>query len=360
MIHNQFFSRYPDSPAYPEKNEFNIVHYGAVGDGRKLNTAAIQKTIDQCHKAGGGKVIIPKGSFLTGTINIKSNIHLYIEEGGMILGSPDKKDYPEKTAAGNDYREIKHQALVCAGGQKKILISGPGAINGNAQLDSKGDFQDTGNNVMRPALFWFDNCTDITVKEITYRQSLMWTAVFERCTHLWVDKVKVTENYFYNSDGIDIIDCEDFLIENCDINADDDGICLKSGSSGCVRGIVRNNRVRTLCNAIKMGTGSSGGFRDILIENNEVWQTVISGIALQIVDGGIMENIIVRNITMKGVGTPINIRLGDRNRGVFGKKTVQTGIIRNVHISNIRATVNKAEKYNEAERKHHNYIPYAS
>jgi len=357
----EFFSRYPVPP--DSGKEFNIVKYGAVGDGKKLNTIAIQKALDDCGNSGGGKVIIPKGSFMTGTIHIKSNTHLLVEEGAEILGSPNKVDYPYQPPYNTRYRDIKntHRALVCASGQKNIMVSGQGTINGNARSDSKGDFQDTGNNVYRPTLFWMEDCTDIIVKEVTFRQSLMWTSVYESCKHLWIDKVRITENYFYNADGIDILDCEDFLIENCDINADDDGICLKSGASyGCNRGVVRNNRVRSLCNAIKMGTGSGGGFRNILIENCEVWQTVISGIALQIVDGGIMENIIVRNITMKGVGTPVNIRLGDRNRGYAGQKTVQTGIIRNVYLGNITATVNEIERYNEPERQHHPYLPYTS
>lgn len=109
-----------------------------------------------------------------------------------------------------------------------------------------------------------------------------------------------------------------------------------------------------------MGTDSSGGFRNIAIENNEIWQTVISGIALQIVDGGIMENITVRNIIMNGVGTPINIRLGDRNRLIYGVMTAQPGIIRNIYIGDIKATVNEVKKYNDEERKRHPYEAHTS
>jgi polygalacturonase len=158
-----------------------------------------------------------------------------------------------------------------------------------------------------------------------------------------------------------MLDCENFIIENCDINTHDDGICLKGYSEAGVRnGIIRNNRVRSICNGIKMGTDSSGGFRDIRIENNEVWQTGISGIALEMTDGGVLENVIVRNITMDVVATPVFIMLSNRNRSLYGQLTVPNGVIRNVYIGDIRATVDKYETYHEAERKHFDFIPYAS
>ncbi len=361
MINSHYFSRYPVAPALAEENTLNITQFGAVGDGKHLNTNALQKAIDTCSRNGGGKLVIPRGTFLTGTFHLKSNVHLHLEEGGVILGSPYIKDYPPIPSDDPKFRASTMQTLVHADRQSKIMITGKGAINGNAQVNSTGEFRDTGNNDNRPPLFVFERCSDVTIKEITFQQSLMWTAIFQHCDHVWLDGVKIKENYYYNADGIDIIDCEDFLVENCEIDTDDDGICLKSAyPRGCRRVVARNNKVRSLCNAFKMGTGSAGGFRQVLIENNEIWQTVISGIALQIVDGGVMEDIIVRNMVMKGVGTPISIRLGERNRGVYGDERTQTGIIRNVQISNITATVSKALKYNETEKLHHDYLPYTS
>jgi polygalacturonase len=358
MINPVFLQHYPFSPPALPDNDLNILNFGAVGDGKHLNTSALQKAIDTCSAKGGGKVTVPKGNFLTGTFSLKSNVHLFLEEGGVILGSPYMKDYTDIYDGMYGRRSSPFKCLVHACNQSKVMISGKGAINGNAQIGGTGEFRDTGNNDMRPPLFLFENCTDLTIKEITFRQSLMWTAIFDHCQQVWVDRVKIIENYFYNADGIDILDCVDFLIENCDINTDDDGICLKSNARGCDRVIVRNNRVRSLCNAFKMGTSSTGGFKNVLIENNEAWQTVISGIALQIVDGGVMDNVVIKNMVMNGVGTPISIRLGDRSRS--GKMKLQTGIIRNVHISDIKATVSKAIKYNEAERHHHDYAPYPS
>jgi len=344
-----------------EPNDINILDFGAVGDGKKMNTTAIQKAIDTCAKKGGGRVVVPQGTFLTGSIVLKSKVNLHLLENAVLLASPYFKDFPERYVLHETrYQKYLHRTLVFAQGENDISISGLGILDGNVILDSTGEFKEA--KAENPSLIWFDECKNITVKDVTLRRSVWWTQAYTRCCNFHADHITVTENYFDNADGIDIIDCEDFLVENCDINSNDDGICLKGfTTTGCRRGVIRKNKVRTLCNGIKMGTDSSGGFRDIIIENNEVWQTLLSGIALEIVDGGIMENIIVRNITMNVVGTPIYIRLGDRNRLIYGSLTVQPGIIRNIYIGDIKATVDKQERYNDEERKHKlNFIPHTS
>jgi polygalacturonase len=190
MINTQFFSRYPYAP--PAETVYNIQSFGALGDGVRMNTVAIQKAIDTCSGKGGGKVVVPKGNFLTGTFHLKSNVHLYLEEGGVILGSPFKKDYPAIPSDDPEFRPATMQTLVHADQQSHIMISGKGTINGNAQVDSTGEFQDTGNNHNRPPLFVFERCSEVTVKEVTFRQSLMWTAIFQHCDHVWIDGVKIT------------------------------------------------------------------------------------------------------------------------------------------------------------------------
>lgn len=349
-----------DNSSLNESNDVNITDFGAVEGGKKMNTVAIQKAIEACAKKGGGRVIVPQGIFLTGSVELKSNVTLHLLKDAILLSSPFFKDFPERHLKNPArYRKYLKRALIYAQGENNISVTGEGIFDGNAILDGTGEFKEK--NSENPVFIWFEGCNNVTVKDVTFRRSVWWTQAYSRCNHVHIDHVTVTENYFYNADGCDILDCEDFLVENCDINANDDGICLKGyTSTGCNRGVIRNNKVRTLCNGIKMGTDSSGGFRNIIVENNEVWQTVISGIALQIVDGGIMENITVRNMTMNGVGTPVNIRLGDRNRLVDGSMTVQPGIIRNIYIGDIKATVNEIERYNDEERKRHPYQAHTS
>ena len=154
------------------------------------------------------------------------------------------------------------------------------------------------------------------------------------------------------------------MVENCNIDALDDGICLKGYTeAGCRNVVIRNNRVRSLCNGIKAGTDSSGGFENIVIEKNTIWETGISGIALELTDGGAMRNVVVRDITMDVVETPIFVKLGNRNRpsaGESGNIVPGDGTLQDVHISGIRAKVNDAKKFNDEERAIHNYVPYAS
>ena len=347
-----------------EPEEFNILDFGAVGDGTTINTAAIQQTIDTCTQKGGGRVVVPRGKFLTGGITLKSKVNLHLEQNAEILGSPYIKDYEERHLISEArYQKYLRRALVFAQGENNVTVSGAGTLNGNGQLGGElGEFANKGGSEgKRPCLLWFDECKNILVRDITYKNSAMWTETYSRCSNIHVDSIRVTDNYFFNADGCNIVDCEDFIIENCDINTMDDGICLKGYThKGCVRGIIRNNKVRSICNGIKMGTDSSGGFRDIVIEDNEVWQTGISGLALEIADGGAMENITVRNIKMNVVATPIFIMMSNRHRKVSNSITVPMGRIRNVVITNIDAVVDKYETYNELERKHFNFIPYAS
>ncbi|CAG5000240.1 hypothetical protein DYBT9275_02422 [Dyadobacter sp. CECT 9275] len=346
--------------SFVEQKKYSILDFGAVGDGKKLNTPAIQKTIDTCFKQGGGQVIIPSGTFLTGSVVLKSKVHLHLEEGAVLLASTYFKDFPKRVVrTPARYQKYLNRSMVYAQGEQDISVTGKGVFDGNALLDGSGEFKEQ--NSENPSFIWFDECENILIKDVTFCRSVWWTQAYTRCRHVHVDHIKVTENYFHNADGVDIVDCEDFVVENCDINSNDDGICLKGYThAGCNRGTIRNNKVRTLCNGIKMGTDSSGGFRNIVIEDNEIWQTGISGLALQIVDGGVMENIKVRRLTMNGVATPVHMRLGNRNRLVRGALSVLPGIMRNIHISDIKATVNKAEKYHEEERKRHNYIVHTS
>jgi polygalacturonase len=344
--------------------EFNILEYGAVEGGEALCTEAIRKAIDVCADAGGGRVVVPAGTFLTGTVFMKSNMDLHLEKDAVLLGSPWMHDYPpQKPTTRRRYDWHLRTSLIFAQGARGISVTGEGTLNGNSK--SENDFiEKGGRSKYRPVLIWFDECTNVTVRDVTFTSSGFWTQAYTKCRNVHVDGITVKDSTFRNNDGCNIIDCENAVVENCDIDALDDGICLKAYTpQGCKNVVIRNNRVRSLCNGIKAGTDSSGGFQNILIENNEVYQTGISGIALEIVDGGLMRNVVVRNIQMDVVGTPIFIKLGDRNRPVYidGVETkTSIGAIRDVHISGIRATVDKVEKHNEQERQIHNYRPYAS
>lgn len=345
---------------YREENTFNIKDFGAVADGKTLNSQAIQKAIDKCYKSGGGRVVVPAGTWLTGSLVLKSKVNLHLEKDAIVLSSQKMKDFPlrvPRTPA--RYSKYMKRTTVYAQGEHDISVTGNGVFDGNHLLDESGDFK--AQQADNPTFIWFDECENVLVKDVTFQHSVWWTQTYSRCKHVHVDHITVRENIMHNADGVDILDCEDFIVENCDINALDDGICMKGYTDrGCNRGTIRNNKVRSICNGIKMGTDSSGGFRNILIENNEVWNTGISALALECVDGGILENIVARNLTVNGSGTAIFIRLGNRNRKVYDSHTIQEGLIRNVHISNVKGTMQKCIKLNDEEKKKYNLDGFAN
>lgn len=307
---------------------------------------------------------MPSGTYLSGTVILKDRVNLHLEKDAVLLGSPWVRDYPPQTpGAPARYDNFLRTSLLFAQGADSLSVSGEGTLDGNSR--GENDFiSESRIEKHRPCLIWFDGCTNIEVRGVALTASGFWTQNYTKCRNVHVDGVTVRDSVFRNNDGCNIIDCENAIVENCDINALDDGICLKGYTTeGCKNVVIRNNRVRSLCNGIKAGTDSSGGFQNILIEHNTVWQTGISGLALELVDGGIMRNVTVRNLTMDGVETPIFIKLGDRNRPIYtsdGEVVPKTGVLQDVHISGIRAKVKDAEKYSDAERAVHNYIPYAS
>ncbi|MBN2218628.1 MAG: glycoside hydrolase family 28 protein [Pirellulales bacterium] len=351
------------------QRQFNVVDFGAAASDGNLddvhkNTQAIQRAVDACAASGGGRVVVPAGTFATATIVLKSNVTLHLDKGAVLLGSPSIKDYPfHKPANRRRYDLHLGRSLVLAQGADRVGVTGEGTINGNSK--TKNDFYGPGRlNGDRPTALWFDECTNVTVQGITMTSAGFWTNPYSLCRNVHIDGIRITESTFMNNDGCDICDCENVVIENCDIDCLDDAICLKGFMpGGCKNIVARNNRLRSLCNAIKAGTDSSGGFQNVLFENNHVHQTGIAGIALEITDGGTMQNVIIRDTTMDVVGTPIFIKLGDRNRALYDGKTkypVSNGVLRDVRISGVTALVDKIERRNADERRMHNYACYAS
>lgn len=326
---------------YAQKNkEYLVTTYGAVADGKTLNTKAIQKAIDLADKNKGGRVVFSKGKFLSGSIILKSGVDLFFEDGAVLLGSTDPNDYPK-------YEEIR--ALVIAHGSKNISISGKGIIDGQGRvlalavdsLHHTGVKIDPNYNYrrLRPSdgrgkLVSFVKCDAVKMTNVTLKNSPGWVQCFEQCTNIVLDAIKVDSRAYWNNDGIDIDGCENVRITNCDVNSADDGICLKSDSPGLQNNniYIANCSIRSSANAVKFGTGSYGSFKNVTIENIQVFDTFRSAIAIESVDGAEIENIKVSNITAENTGNAILIRLGHRN----GDKP---GYIKNVSIKNVKVRV---------------------
>lgn len=319
---------------------FDIKKYGAVGDGKTLNTKAIQKAIDAANKNKGGRVVFSKGKFLSGSIVLKSEVELFFEEGAILLGSTNPDDYPK-------FEGIR--ALIIANEAKNIAVNGKGIIDGQGRelalaidslhhtgvrIDPKYNYRRMRPEDGRGKLISFVKCDSITMINITLENSPGWVQCFTECKNIVIDAMKVNSTAYWNNDGIDVNGCENVRITNCNVNAADDGICLKSESPGLENNniYIANCRIRSSANAVKFGTGSYGSFKNVTIENIEVYDTFRSAIAIESVDGAEIENIKVSNITAVNTGNAIFIRLGHRN----GDKL---GYIKNVSIKNVKVQV---------------------
>ncbi len=298
----------------------NIVDFGAKNDSNALSTVAIQAAIDRANaNPGGGIVRVPAGAFRSGSLHLKSNVELQLDEGATLLGSTSRFDYSK----------ITWHALLLADGQENIAVTGPGAIDGQGaalaadvvRLVKTGVIVDPywGNNRPhereRPQLIEFVRCKNVRITGLMLRNSACWVQTYQECDGLRIERVRVESRAYWNNDGIDVVDSRNVLIRDCDINAADDGICLKSSfpPAFCENIVIENCRVRSSASALKFGTATRSGFRNVRVRNLQIADTYRSAIALEIVDGGFMENIEVSDILAKNTGNAIFIRLGRRN-----------------------------------------------
>jgi polygalacturonase len=285
---------------------------GVLGDGTTLNTARIQQAIDDCSASGGGTVSFPAGRYLTGTIQIKSNVTLRLEKGAALLGSTDAADYrnldPFIDGSGNP---LGH-ALIVALDAAHVGLEGPGTVDGQSpQLKAKEHPY-----AMRPFLVRWLRCTDVTVRDILLTNPGAWTLNLSQTSGAVIERVTIRSRDLglANNDGINIDSSEHVRVRDCDVISGDDALVIKATSSAHPsRDIVATNcRLSTSTNAIKLGTESIGGFSNISVTHCQITNTRMSGIALYTVDGADLRNVTISDITMDGVTLPISVRLGAR------------------------------------------------
>ena len=321
-------------PAVAAEVLYDVRDYGAKPDGRTLCTTSIQKAIDACSQSGGGTVYLPPGNFLSGTIYFKTGVTLRLAAGCTLLGSKDLKDYPPTVQAFRSYTDnYTDKSLIYGEKLERIAITGLGTIDGQGAA-FEGPYK------VRPYMIRFIECRNVTVKDVTIKDSPMWVQHFLACDDVRITGITVKSLVNHNNDGIDIDSCRRVVISDCNINSGDDAIVLKSTSARVCRDVAISNCVlSSRCNALKMGTESNGGFQNIVITGCSIYDTRLAGVALEIVDGGTMDRVVVSNITMNKVGAPVFLRLGNRARPF--KKDMETpgmGVMRNITISNIEAT----------------------
>ena len=333
------------------KKVANVRDFGAVGDSIILDTQAFQKTIDECTEAGGGVVWVPAGKYHIGTIILKNNVTLSLDYGAYLLGSQNLKDYRDDLRVARE--EANSQSLIYAENASNISIEGLGVIDGRGTPEAFPKWS-TGKDrkrLPRPRLVRMENCNQVKLSGVTYKRPAFWGIHMVDCTNLHLDGITIrSSDNNVNNDGLDIDGCQNVLIENCDIESGDDGICLKSSLNPSRNYVIRNNIVKSHTSPLKFGTSSAGGFIDVSVTNNYFYDCPMGGIKLELVDGGRMENIDISRIIMKNVGSPIFIRLGNRGR-IYDNFTEQIqnadaepegapiGSVKNIRISDVVAEV---------------------
>jgi hypothetical protein len=327
---------------------FSVRDFGAAGDGKTLDTGAIQAAIDACTKSGGGTVFLPPGDYLSGTITLKDNVTLHVGASARLLGSTSLADYPNirKDAGGMFGLEYLDYCLINACGAHRIALTGEGIVDGQGAAFPYGtenfNFEDQASAInqqsfIRPTLLRFADCQAVTISRLTLQHAASWCCNMEQCNELRIHGVHLVNRANQNNDGFDLNQCEDVLISDCHLDCGDDAIALQEGG---LRIVVTNCVITTRWSAVRLGPAAKGIFRDIAVSNCVIYDTYGATVKIQEVEGGVMENISFDNLVMEHVTGPISLRLG----GYLGwrnerKESLPIGVLRNIRFSNIRATV---------------------
>ncbi len=339
-----------------KKETFDIRDFGAKADTLTINTFAIQKAINACHKQGGGKVIISNGVYTTGTVLLKNNVHLVVEANATLLGSSNPLDYQSIDTFTDATGQERGNCLIGAVNAKNIGVSGSGVIDGNgeaflhknlvkkrAELYIPETNKTFGKN--RPFLLRFVGSSNIKIKGVTLKQPAAWTCHFYQSTNIKIEEVSIYSHANFNNDGIDLDSSSQVVIKNCTIDTGDDAICFKTTSPKPTHDIkVTGCILKSEWGAIKFGTESMGDFYNISVSDCVINDTRGGGIKILSVDGANISNVSIENIEMNAVDMPIFVRLGERLRTYRNAPKQKVGSINKLLIKNIRATTRSTEK----------------
>ncbi len=333
-----------DRPTAP--GLFDVRDFGATGDGATRDTTAVQAAIDAASASGGGIVFFPTGRFLSGTITVKSRVTLHLSPGAVLVGSTSIADYPatDFPARDLDIGGYRIWALVHAEDAEQIAIEGDGVIDGSGEAFPRSEVRNPDvPTAPRPRLIFFKNCRAVSLRDVTLRESGMWTVHLALCDAVRISGLRVTSSFHVNQDGIVLDSCRDAMVSDCHVNTVDDAIVLKSSfPRACSDVTISNCVVQSRCAGLKLGTQSLGGFRNIAISNCALHDCRLGGLKFQAVDGGDLEDVTVQNITMHDVAAPFSFRRGARGFD-YGFAQVErprpVGRLRNVLISQVRASM---------------------
>src|SRR5580765_145825 len=312
------------------KNIFSVNSFGAKADGATNSTKAIQKAVDECSQKGGGIGSFEKGEYVTGAVFLKNNVNLRVDVGVTLLGSQDDGDYPRIATRVAGIEMPWPAALINVNDAKNVKISGGGTIDGRGKkwwdkysnlrkiYDPKGLRWASDYDAERVRLMVIWRSSDVKIENLSLKRSGFWTVQVVYSNHVTVDGVKISDNGGPSTDGVDIDSSSYVLVQNCDIDNNDDDICLKAGrdSDGLRVNrpteyvVIRNNITRRGGGIISFGSETSGGIRHVFAYQNRGIGTN-EGIRFKSAKtrGGFVEDILVRGVKMENVPLPFTFTL---------------------------------------------------
>ncbi len=360
---------------FAQTKPYSIADYGAVADARTINTKAIQQAIDDCTAHNGGTVVVPAGTFITGTLHLKSNVNLHLESGAVLKGSANLKDYDSFT---QPVYGLTYYGMFYTVDAQNVSITGQGVIDGNnaafhdfdhaKKIDAKstsfsrqkGNYRQVASGIGdgpvvphqdRPhQMLIFSGCTHVQVHNVSLLNSPFWTLHFADCDAVLVNGIRLWSGMLIpNADGIDVTSCSNVVITDCDIRAGDDALAIVGydhhfelpGFSGkrhlSENIIVSNCNLQSSSSGIRIGFLDQNTVRNVQVSNVNITNST-RGIGIFLRDEGSLENLSFSNINIEtrlhtgdwwGNGEPIHIS------AIRGKEKVKLGTIRNVKFDHI-------------------------
>jgi polygalacturonase len=348
----------PQSPVIPQR-KFVITDFGAVGDGQTSNTDAIRRAIADCRQAGGGEVVVPAGTFVTGPLELTSDLALVIEKGATLRASENFKDY-EVPAGSTPASQGATSVLPLVGGRNltNVAIRGAGTIDGAgapwwkrfraeraAGAPAQGQPREAGQPEAspRPKLVWLLGCHKVHIQGVTLKDSPQFHLVPQRCDEVLIEDLKITAPADSpNTDAIDPTSSRNVLVRRCFIDVGDDNVSFKSNANeGPLENVLVTDCTFKHGHGASVGSNVGGGIRNITVERCD-FDGADNGIRIKSTRdrGGVVENIVYRDINMKNVGLAITINLfyfdkaGQKERKAK-PVTATTPIVRHAQIINV-------------------------
>lgn len=333
---------------------YNIKQFGAISDGETNNSKAISLAIETCAEAGGGTVYVPAGIFLTGAINLRSNVHFYLEAGSILVFNPDKTDYPIVHSSWEGVSKEVYSSCIYAKNAENISVTGYGTLDGSGYY-WWNIFRRKENQYPRPKLISFDHCKNVLISGVKLSNSPSWTVHPFCCEDVTIHNIRIKNpSDSPNTDGINPESCRNVRISDCHIDVGDDCIAIKAGTEETMELMPCENITITNCimihghGGIVFGSEMSGDIRNVTISNCIIEGTD-RGIRMKSRRGrgGVIEDVRINNIIMNGVICPFIANLyyncgpNGEDKYVWDKKpypiTKGTPVFRRIHFANITA-----------------------